>query len=245
MKAADNDCVVLAIRIAEGMMRSGGETYRAEECCLSILKACGAIDISVVAFPTAMLVSAYVEGVHRAESVSIKSRGVDLEGIATYNSISRRITAGELDVEGAFEELDRIKSGSPWLSVLYTAVAAGFFSFVFGGGTVDFVPTVLVTAIAQIFKLYADRLGNFNFLSVMLSCIITAALARGVVALFPVFHQEAIIVGGIISMVPGLALTNSLRDTISGDLISGAARMFDALITAVVIAAGVAMVLAM
>ncbi|MBE6678705.1 MAG: threonine/serine exporter family protein [Ruminococcaceae bacterium] len=244
MKAAENDGVVLAIKIAEGMMRSGGETYRAEECCLSVLKACGAVNISVVSFPTAMLVSAELDGVHRAESVSIKSRGVDLNGIAAYNSLSRRLSSGELDVESAFKELDSIKGGNPWLSVLYTAVAAGFFCFVFGGGAVDFLPTVIVTLIAQTVKLYADRLGNLNFISVMLSCIITAALARVAVALFPVFHQEAVIVGGIISMVPGLALTNSLRDTLSGDLISGAARMFDALITAVVIAAGVAMVLA-
>ncbi len=243
MKAAVKDGVDLAIKIAEGMMRSGGETYRAEECCLSVLKACGAVNISVVAFPTAMLVSAELDGVHRAESVSIKSRDVDLSGIAAYNGLSRRVSSGELDVDGAFAELDKIKGGNPWLSVLYTAVAAGFFSFVFGGGAVDFLPTVIVTAIAQVLKLYADKLGNLNFISVMLSCIITTALARVAVAVFPVFHQEAIIVGGIISMVPGLALTNSLRDTLSGDLISGAARMFDALITAVVIAAGVAMVL--
>lgn len=245
MKAADKDCVVLALKIAEGMMRSGGETYRAEECCINVLKACGAANISVVAFPTALLVSAEVDGVHRTESVSIKSRDIDLKGIAAYNGLSRRLSAGQLTVDSAFAELARINSASGYMSIVYTAVAAGFFSLVFKGGVVDFLPSVIVTAIAQVFKHYVDRVANLNFLSVMGSCIITAALARLAVFIFPAFHQEAIIVGGIISMVPGLALTNSLRDTISGDLISGAARMFEALITAVVIAAGVAMVLAM
>lgn len=243
MEAAKDDCVVLAIKLGEGVMRAGGETYRAEECCERVLSACGASEISVVAFPTAILISADVDGAHRTEIVSIKHRSVDLKKIEEYNGISRMVAEGKMGVDKALAAIRSSDKERPFLSIAFTALAAGFFAFVFNGGVWDFLPTCLITFIATAFKHLADRLLTLNFLSTMGSSMIVTALARFTVAAFPVCSQEAMIVGGIISMLPGLALTNSLRDTISGDFISGVARMFEALVTAIVLAAGVAIVL--
>lgn len=243
MREARNDCLVLAVKIAEGMMRSGGETYRAEECCINVLAACGATDISVVAMPTALLVSAYVDGEHRTETVSIKSRTVDLSGISFYNGLSRRLVSGEIGMDGAFAELaGRSSPGDLW-PCIFSTLAAGFFCIAFGGGMADFLPAILAAGLAQLFMHFADKISNYSFISVMGGCMITALCARACVYLVPLCNQEAIIVGGIVSMLPGLALTNALRDTINGDLVSGVSRLADALITAVVIAAGVAIVL--
>ena len=47
-----------------------------------------------------------------------------------------------------------------------------------------------------------------------------------------------IIIGNIMLLIPGIALTNSLRDMISGDIISGLLRFLDAILVAAAIAAG-------
>ena len=47
-----------------------------------------------------------------------------------------------------------------------------------------------------------------------------------------------IIIGNIMLLIPGIALTNSLRDMISGDIMSGMLRFFDAVLVAAAIAAG-------
>ena len=47
-----------------------------------------------------------------------------------------------------------------------------------------------------------------------------------------------IIIGNIMLLIPGIALTNSLRDMISGDIMSGMLRFFDAILVAAAIAAG-------
>ncbi|MBP3930759.1 MAG: threonine/serine exporter family protein, partial [Peptostreptococcaceae bacterium] len=52
-----------------------------------------------------------------------------------------------------------------------------------------------------------------------------------------------LIVGSIMPLLPGVALIKGLRDLISGDLISGVARAFDALLTAMAIAFGVGFIL--
>ena len=47
-----------------------------------------------------------------------------------------------------------------------------------------------------------------------------------------------IIIGNIMLLIPGVALTNSLRDVVSGDTMSGLLRFLEAVILAMAIAAG-------
>lgn len=237
------DCVMLATGVAERMLRSGGEAYRAEECCESILKACGAENISVVTITTAIIVSADVDGKHRTAVVSVKSRGTDLDGIERCNSISRRFAEGRLDIEGAFKELEQKRVLPPWQQLLYGALSASCFSLVFGGSFKELLPALVAAILSNTFILFSNNIKSNNFISTMIACMITAGVARLSVFMFPQLNQEAIIVGGIVSVLPGLAITNALRNTIHGDIISGLARGAEALLTAVVIAAGVVIVL--
>lgn len=46
-------------------------------------------------------------------------------------------------------------------------------------------------------------------------------------------------------LLPGLSMTNAIRDTINGDLVSGSARALEALLACVAIAAGVGVVLSL
>ncbi len=52
-----------------------------------------------------------------------------------------------------------------------------------------------------------------------------------------------LIVGSIMPLLPGVSFIKGVRDLISGDLISGVARAFDAGMTAIAIASGVGLVL--
>ena len=47
-----------------------------------------------------------------------------------------------------------------------------------------------------------------------------------------------ILIGNIMLLIPGIALTNSLRDLISGDIMTGILRFLDAVLVAAAIAAG-------
>ena len=67
----------------------------------------------------------------------------------------------------------------------------------------------------------------------LLTCAPLLALAAGLN-----INLDAVIIGGIMLLIPGIALTNSLRDMISGDIMSGMLRFFDAILVAAAIAAG-------
>jgi uncharacterized membrane protein YjjP (DUF1212 family) len=69
-----------------------------------------------------------------------------------------------------------------------------------------------------------------------------AAVVPGLIAAnWAVFHPGTIIVGGIMVLVPGMAMTSAIRDGLAGDVVSAVSRMLEALLTAVAVAAGVAL----
>jgi uncharacterized membrane protein YjjP (DUF1212 family) len=49
---------------------------------------------------------------------------------------------------------------------------------------------------------------------------------------------DKVIIGNIMSLIPGIGLTNALRDLFSGDSIAGLLRAVEVLLTALAIAAG-------
>ena len=56
-------------------------------------------------------------------------------------------------------------------------------------------------------------------------------------------HQDLIIIGAIMLLVPGVTIVNAIRDTIAGDLVAGIARGADAFISAAGISVGVGIAL--
>ena len=52
-----------------------------------------------------------------------------------------------------------------------------------------------------------------------------------------------VIIGNMMPLVPGVAFTNGLRDLINGDLVSGIARVVEAILIAFAIALGVGIAL--
>ena len=56
-------------------------------------------------------------------------------------------------------------------------------------------------------------------------------------------NYDSIIVGAIMPLLPGMAMTNAVRDIVQGDLLSGTTRIVEAILVGVAIAVGVGVVL--
>ncbi len=59
----------------------------------------------------------------------------------------------------------------------------------------------------------------------------------------PAVIIDHILIGALMTLVPGLALTNALRDLFMGDLLSGIVRMCEATLSALALGAGVGLIL--
>lgn len=220
------------------IVENGGETYRVEETAARMAKGLGLPDAHVAAFPT----SIFVEAGGRARLRRISRRGNDMNRLALTNDVSRRVERGQLSFEAAQQVLERAAADpgpSQLTLMLACGLAAASFSLLFGGrlGTfaVAFLVGVLVQAIHPLFSQMEMGVlfGNFT------GGLITAIAADAVSWVIPYGSVNAAIVGGIMPLLSGLLMTNAVRDTMYGDLISGVTRAVEALLLAASVALGV------
>ncbi len=230
---------------AQTILESSGETYRAEETALRMCRAFGLLDTQIMAFPTGFVLSSMEGGQRETRVCRIAERSIRLDRIDEVNAISRKAVAGLVDFQDAYDEITalRQKPSNPFLlSCLYYGMSAGFFSVMFGGRFIEFGLALVIGFLVQAAQLPLIRRQVPSQLRPFLLGFLAAILSLLGLSLFPAF-QEALITGVIMPLLPGLALTNAVRDSIRGDIISGLARGADALVSAVTLSAGVAVAL--
>lgn len=84
---------------------------------------------------------------------------------------------------------------------------------------------------------------EIQFISEFIASVLIALAAIGLRQLNLINNLNYLIIGSVMPLVPGVALTNALRDLIAGHLISGLARMVAGTLSALAIGGGIAVVL--
>ena len=228
-------------------LESGGETFRAEETVRFICYSAG-IDADVLALPTGIFITAEINGEPQSSSVKrIKKRSIDLNKLNEINMISRKFVSGELGTEEALTELESLNHVKPMnklLLILCAGVSSLFFALLFDGSLFDSVIAFFASCTVQTILIYFKRTYIYNFTSNLIAGFVIASFAAISVTLASMGNIEAIIVGGILPYLPGLAMTNAIRDTMMGDLVSGISRLGEVLLSAVCLALGAGVVFA-
>lgn len=172
---------------------------------------------------------------------------VHLGRVAAVNNLSREIVAQKYTVEEAsrkIEQIDKIPFTSNAVQTLMSGLGAGAFCILFGGSLLDSAAAFLSGLVLWIFVLFLTARGaNKIMVNILASALVTA---MGVL-FFHLFSfgnsMDMIVIGSIVPLLPGVPLTNSIRDYLNGDYLSGTIRMIDAVLVACCIALGVGIVL--
>jgi uncharacterized membrane protein YjjP (DUF1212 family) len=82
------------------------------------------------------------------------------------------------------------------------------------------------------------RFRNFGLTASVLGGLFTALLPNLLVLVLPSLQTELIVAGAIMPLVPGLAMTNAVQDSMRGDMLSGLSHGVQAILTAFLIAGG-------
>jgi uncharacterized membrane protein YjjP (DUF1212 family) len=91
--------------------------------------------------------------------------------------------------------------------------------------------------------LYFHRFFTIRFFSEFLASFIIGLLSLIFVEIGLGHQLDKIIIGSVMALVPGLLLTNAVRDLMAGHLVSGLSKGAEALLTAFAIGSGIAVVL--
>lgn len=228
------------------LLESGAETYRVEETISRICIAYGAHTADSFVIPTGIMVTVTYYDEVATLVKRITSRGVDLNKIDAVNDLSRRIQTEAIDLNDFNKELINISNAprySHLITLICSAVAAGCFSIMFGGDFKDFFAATLIGAVIKIATIIFQKL-NINEFFVNSFCGgLCAILATMFLRLNICSNLDKTIIGSIMLLVPGLIITNAIRDTIAGDFLSGITKASEAFLIAVSIAVGTGAIL--
>lgn len=220
----------------------GAETYRVEESVKRILAAYE-IESEVFAITNCLIVSLKTpEGNTMTRMRRIGFHGNDLDGVECYNSLSRKICAQAPEPAVAVQWLNetehRRASYRFPLSLLGHFVAASGFSILFGGKAIDGLCAGLCGILIGLVNKVLDKMKVNTFFSTMTCAFLMSLLAYTLGTVHIAYNTDAVIIGALMLLVPGLLITNAMRDIIFGDTISGVNRIVQVLLVAIAIALG-------
>lgn len=237
-----NELLTCAMDIGENMLRSGAEVYRVEDCIRRICFSYGASHVDVFSITSSILLTIEFPGENRiTQTRRVDTYSTDLERVDKLNQLSRSMCSEKLDYAEFQRQLNAITEKPRYGYLAETgafALIAAAFTIFFGGCWQDAVVSGLIGAVLKA-TVYLTAQVNFNrVLSNLIASFVMSAIAFLVVRAGVARSVEMIVIGNIMLLIPGVLLTNSIRDMISGDTMTGILRFAEAIILALAIAGG-------
>ncbi|WML49926.1 threonine/serine exporter family protein [Neobacillus sp. PS3-34] len=229
------------------MLQSGAETYRVEDTMTRMASFFGIRQSHSYVTPTGIIFSAEGNEPTKTKLIRISERSTDLKKVTMVNSISRRISNGEVglsEASGLLNEIDSLNLTFPFsIQVAAASIASGCFLIMFNGTWYDFFPSLIAGGLGFLGLVYFHRLVPIKFFSEFLASFIIGLLSFLFVKSGVGHELDKIIIGSVMPLVPGLLITNAVRDLMAGHLVSGLSKGAEAFLTAFAIGSGIAVVL--
>ena len=231
-----------AMDIGEQMLISGAEVHRVEESVTRICNALGAVRVDVFIITSSMVVTIHTnDGEIYTQTRRIMSSGIDIEKLHRLNQLSREICEKNLSAEEIETKLNaaiNCKKYPIWWEFVCYAAIAGAFTLFFGGTAIETLISLLVGFAVRCSISVFNRVITNKIFSKFISTAVATFLALIAVKFGWIPNVDKIIIGNIMTLIPGIGLINALRDLFTGDSIAGLLRTIEAVLTALAIAAG-------
>lgn len=228
------------------VLENGGETYRVED---TVQKICEVYGYKAECFATLTGIISSIR-IERDMPISlterIKVRTTNLNKIHKVNTVVRtpkNIAPDQLML--LLKRIDRKQKYREWDVLMAHSLGAGAFTLMFNGSAKDFLGAFFIGGMIYVLKKYCDEYEiNSNLMDVMGGSL--ASLASFVMLKLGIIDSlDLTTIGSIMLLVPGMAITNAIRDIFAGDLMSGIARGAEALLIATALALGSGIVLSL
>ncbi|MCE4955856.1 threonine/serine exporter family protein [Macrococcoides caseolyticum] len=227
------------------LLESGAETYRVEDTMTRIASHYGLHNTHSFVTPTAIIFSLNEKSSTRLYRIS--NRTTDLEKISEVNEISRAITSGKVTLEAAKLALDELEKADLqydfWIKVFSSAIVCALFLLMFKGQPIDTIPAFITGGIGYLVCDYFSKIYKIQFFAEYAGSVAIALVGMFYVNYIYPGEFDKIIISAVMPLVPGVPITNAIRDMMAGQLLAGTSKGVEAALTAFAIGAGVATIL--
>ena len=228
------------------MLQSGAETSRVEDTMERIIRnALGNPNSSeTYTYVTVNGIFAKIDNC-KTSFVRIDQRDFDLNKVAQVNQLSRSFAAKDINLIemcNALEQIEQEKATTPlWLKLLCTAGLSGSIMLIFGGTFIDLPATIAAGVISYLTYLFIMNHLNIPFLSEYTGTFIGGTIGF-IISKWIGNQIDLIMVGAVVPLVPGILVTNAIRDIMARHYLSGLIRFIEGIFIAGALGAGIATV---
>ncbi|NLY19182.1 MAG: threonine/serine exporter family protein [Clostridiaceae bacterium] len=149
------------------------------------------------------------------------------------NSFSRKVLNYPISYNEAvkkLEEFKALKSYSIPAQLISASVVTFAFASLLGGGIKDSAAALLIGLVAYVLNLIMQKAGYFLFLINFVLSFVCGLLSLLMSALIIDSNVYIIIISSVLLYLPGVAMTNGVRDLTVDDILSGLTHIGEALL---------------
>lgn len=233
-----------AVSAGEIMLSSGAEIYRVEDTMNYILRTAQVRTADAYVLSTGIIATLEDPRIDTITVVRrVGRRSTNLNRICQVNDISRKYCAGYLSLEEANSELKKAEKTliyRDFAKKLSIVGVTGFFALLLGGSILDGITAAVAGAVLALAMWLLEKVSLNDFCNNAIGGFVIAYTSFALKQwIFPGCNLDLVIIGTIMPIVPGVTFTTAIRDTLNGDYSSGVARMVEAAVVALAVAAGV------
>lgn len=226
------------------LMENGAEVYRTEDTLERIIRKGVGDNTSKQTYTHVTLTGIFV----RLEGIGTDFRRVDdrtynLTKTTAVNTLSRAYTSGKislLDMYDALKIVQDEESKVPnWFKVLCSGILSGAIVLIFEGSFWDVIPGSIAGAVAYYVYVKVISYLKAPFISEYISTFIGGLAGYLGFAFLNGQSLRLAMIGAVVPLVPGITITNSMRDIIAKQFISGMIRFVETFCVAFALGAGI------
>ncbi len=236
------DMITELLEFGRSLTLSGTDIRIVEKTLEHLGKHFGACEMNVFVISAAIIVTAcFDDGLAKTQSIRINEKiGYDFIKVEKLTALADSALKNEMNIKEFKCERKKIDSTGQTRTVAYLGsfLAAGGFAIFFGGALIDGIVAAFVGLLfclmQRTIRPYCPNDIVFNYIGCLVSGLCITLLG----AIIPNLMLDMITIGVIMLPIPGIPITNAVRDMISGDIITGILRFVESLLITVGIAAG-------
>ncbi|WP_125772110.1 threonine/serine ThrE exporter family protein [Companilactobacillus furfuricola] len=241
-KLSEHELSDLCLKTAYLLVNGGAETYRVEDTVERIGASLGS-DVKCYVTVTAI----FIEINHKSYKF-IKARlgGTNLQMIDEINTMSRQLAVKTMTADGFKRHIDHLYKYKRTSDFPFTikAIGAGFVSMapmlLFEMPLYYFIYCFFVGIIGYTISYTLSKLSMLPYADLFIAGFIIALLGILLKRVGLITQYHTIIIGAIMPLVPGVAITNAIRELVMRHALSSMVKFLDSLLVASSIGFGIA-----
>lgn len=223
------------VKLGKMLHKYGTPAFRLEAYLTEVATHLG-VKASFMSEPTSLTFVIWTDK-HQDEyhhAVRLQPGELDLNCLSLTDELANELLVGTTPLSAADKRLDEIdKMPSPygkWLTGIAFGFATSAFAVLMGASLPEVFWSGLLGVVTYFWTLWAQRSKRVNMMLEPVSSFVAAILACAITKYFdPGINIPLVVLSSVIILVPGLALTMGLAELSSRNLVSGTARVMDAI----------------